>query len=174
MSFGDSLIGQETIYKGIKFKSSLETQIVYILDRLGIKWQYEPKRFRLSNGIIYIPDFYLPELKTWIEGKGRIEDHNRLYSKLFVQEYREPLILMSYEDWFYYGDDFDEVYEDENLQIGKCETCQAVYFSSVYGDYTCKKCRVHNGDHNFHFLNQFFVFKSGINALKNEVENGHS
>lgn len=35
----------------------------------GVKWVYEPKRFRLS-WCTYTPDFYLPEFNIWVEVKG--------------------------------------------------------------------------------------------------------
>ena len=39
------------------------------LDRSGIDWQYEPRRFYLSNGA-YIPDFYIPAWRCFVEVKG--------------------------------------------------------------------------------------------------------
>ncbi|MDQ0368980.1 hypothetical protein [Catenuloplanes indicus] len=41
-------------------------------DHLGIEWRYEPEGYRLSNGVKYLPDFYLPELDTWVEVKGSL------------------------------------------------------------------------------------------------------
>ncbi len=39
------------------------------MDALGIPFQYEKEGFEL-NGVRYLPDFYLPKLKAWIEVKG--------------------------------------------------------------------------------------------------------
>jgi hypothetical protein len=150
MSKGDQLIGIKTIYKGIEMRSIFETKIAFFLDCLKIKWQYEPKTFRLSNGIVYRPDFYLTDHKMWMESKGVIKPHNKKISLLFVEEIKEHLILVSPTEAFYYGTEFQTFYEDKEIRIGKCRECNEWYFSSNFGDYRCKKCFDHNGDHNFH------------------------
>ena len=140
--------GYKTIYKGKEFRSSLETEMAYLLDSMNLKWLYELKRFRLSNGKSYLPDFYLPELKIWIETKGVIEDFEREICELFVQEYEEHLLLISKEEVFYYGNEYGkEVYEDSYVSLGKCSKCDSYFFSSNFGLYNCKKCGNHEGDH---------------------------
>lgn len=59
-----------TIYKGVRFKSRLEADMAYLLDFLELSWQYEPQSFLLDNGVHYLPDFFLPQTKTWIECRG--------------------------------------------------------------------------------------------------------
>jgi len=41
-------------------------------DHAGIPWVYEPEGFDLGDNVLYLPDFYLPELDggTWLEIKG--------------------------------------------------------------------------------------------------------
>lgn len=59
----------ETTYKGYRFRSRLEARWAVFFDALGVGWQYEPQGF--TNGAdTYLPDFYLPESKTWVEVKG--------------------------------------------------------------------------------------------------------
>lgn len=75
-------------YKGILMKSSWEINIAKWLDKMNWKWQYEPKRFELTN-LTYLPDFYLPDRKIWWEVKGwmapkckeRINQFRELYPK---------------------------------------------------------------------------------------------
>lgn len=69
---------------GIKYKPVLDKlgrihnlksswEIIFALDYLdknNINWDYEPKRFVLSNGKIYIPDFYDKTNNIWYEIKG--------------------------------------------------------------------------------------------------------
>lgn len=50
----------ETIYKDVHFRSRLEVRWALFFDKLGIEWEYEPEGFRLSGGINYLPDFWLP------------------------------------------------------------------------------------------------------------------
>jgi hypothetical protein len=59
----------ETVYKGYNFRSRLEARWAVFFDDLSIKWLYEPEGFE-AYGYKYLPDFYLPEFKTWVEVKG--------------------------------------------------------------------------------------------------------
>lgn len=59
-----------TEYNGIKFKSRLESTVAWLLDAMGAEWQYEPKSFLLPNGVQYMPDFWCPGMRLWIETRG--------------------------------------------------------------------------------------------------------
>jgi hypothetical protein len=52
------------------FRSQLERDWAATLDALWIVWDYEPERVTLRDGRGYIPDFWLPDLRTWLEVKG--------------------------------------------------------------------------------------------------------
>lgn len=75
----------ETRYKGYKFRSRLEARWAVFFDSAGIEWQYEPEGFQ-SYGYSYLPDFYLPASRTWVEVKGSDqalrEDHDKLVALL--------------------------------------------------------------------------------------------
>jgi hypothetical protein len=59
----------QTHYAGCHFRSRLEARWAVFFDALGIKWEYEKEGF--TNGSdYYLPDFYLPDTKTWVEVKG--------------------------------------------------------------------------------------------------------
>lgn len=60
----------ETFYNGYRFRSRLEARWAVFFDALGIRYIYEPEGYALSNGKAYLPDFYLPDLKIWVEVKG--------------------------------------------------------------------------------------------------------
>lgn len=60
--------GSPTRYKNIVFRSKLEARTAKIMDKYGVKWIYEPKRFILPE-CTYKPDFYLPEFNIWLEVK---------------------------------------------------------------------------------------------------------
>lgn len=55
--------------KKLKLRSSYEVIYAEYLVREGIRFQYEPKRFKLVGGD-YVPDFYLTERNVWVELKG--------------------------------------------------------------------------------------------------------
>ena len=71
----------ETEYKGYKFRSRLEARWAIFFDAMGVNWSYEPEGFRLDDGSLYLPDFYLPDLDICVEVKGiyTIRDQDRVY-----------------------------------------------------------------------------------------------
>lgn len=157
MSQGDTLFGKKTFYKEIEMRSRFETKIAYFLDCLNIKWKYEPKTFLLSSGIMYCPDFFLPELNMWIEAKGVIEPHNKEISRCFVENNHTELLLIAPREtlWFSMKDfrDFsgensiEALSEDNMIWISKCHSCDSWFFCCNMGSYHCRKCQVHDGDH---------------------------
>lgn len=59
----------ETKYNGCNFRSRLEARWAVFFDAAGIEYQYEPEGFDLRNGVWYLPDFWLPQVKMWAEVK---------------------------------------------------------------------------------------------------------
>lgn len=59
----------ETRYSGYRFRSRLEARWGVFFNAMGMKWTYEPEGFHLSDGTLYLPDFFLPELECWVEVK---------------------------------------------------------------------------------------------------------
>jgi hypothetical protein len=74
----------DTFYNGNYYRSRLEARWAVAFDYFGIKYEYEPEGFVLTNGVSYLPDFYLPEFNCYAEVKpslGAIEikpDENQL------------------------------------------------------------------------------------------------
>lgn len=75
----------QTVYNGYKFRSRLEARWAVFFDHMGIKYQYEPEGFHYKERLwnwwpeqdkakefYYLPDFYLPDLNTWVECKGGV------------------------------------------------------------------------------------------------------
>ena len=64
-----------------------------ILNFLGIKWEYESKRFYFKESIdgvaSYQPDFYLSEFDKWIEVKGWMDEKSKTRLRLFEEQYPE-------------------------------------------------------------------------------------
>ena len=61
----------ETRYNGYRFRSRLEARWAVYFDKLGIKYEYEPQGYRLPTGECYLPDFYLPDVQSYVEIKPR-------------------------------------------------------------------------------------------------------
>lgn len=62
----------ETEYKGYRFRSRLEARWAVFFDEVRIAWEYEVEGYELSNGIKYLPDFYLPQFQLFVEIKPLI------------------------------------------------------------------------------------------------------
>lgn len=85
--------GKRVDYNGTTFRSSYEARFAQALDRDGIAWQYEPKRFDLGT-CTYLPDFYLPDTGVFWEVKGWLGPDSQKKTRLFREIYPEiPLIV---------------------------------------------------------------------------------
>lgn len=61
----------ETAYAGCRFRSRLEARWACFFDSLGVEWQYEPQGYTFGpDETLYLPDFWLPETRLWVEVKG--------------------------------------------------------------------------------------------------------
>lgn len=56
-------------FKGVQMRSQLEIGFAAEIEKRGIVWVYEEERLGEGN---YLVDFHLPEIKMWIEVKGRM------------------------------------------------------------------------------------------------------
>ena len=59
----------ETNWRGFRFRSRTEARWAVALTTANIPFEYEPQGFDLPSGW-YLPDFWLPERKQWLEIKG--------------------------------------------------------------------------------------------------------
>lgn len=87
--------GKRIAHKGHVFRSSYEVRCADALDRKGIKWQYEPKRFDLGD-CTYLPDFYLPEQDVYWEVKGWLGPNSQRKINRFREVHPEiPLVVVT-------------------------------------------------------------------------------
>ncbi len=67
-------LGKLHNYKNINFRSKWEVEYAKFLDAADYEWKYEPCKFELKNGKIYIPDFWRRDKTTglwnFVEIKG--------------------------------------------------------------------------------------------------------
>lgn len=61
-----------TIYEGQRFRSRLEARWSIYLDALSVPFQYEAEALEM-DGLVYVPDFFLPSFPAWLEIKGEIK-----------------------------------------------------------------------------------------------------
>jgi hypothetical protein len=68
-------ISVASVYRGAYMRSLFEVEFAKQLDQRDITWEYEPERV---GGGRYLVDFRLPDLKCWVEVKGRFEARDDL------------------------------------------------------------------------------------------------
>lgn len=87
----------ETEYNGYRFRSRLEARWALFFDALGIRYEYEPEGYSLSDGSMYLPDFYLPDIKYYVEVKGMsnhlLDDISKL--QRFVLDSKSAVVILS-------------------------------------------------------------------------------
>lgn len=68
-----------TRYRGYNFRSRLEARWALFFDKVGIRWEYEAESYDI-DGQWYLPDFWLPDVRTWVEIKPDVEGPARWHS----------------------------------------------------------------------------------------------
>lgn len=69
-----SIRALETHYRGYRFRSRLEARWAVFMDAARVRWEYEPEGYDLG-GTRYLPDFWLPENRTFLEIKPARGEH---------------------------------------------------------------------------------------------------
>jgi hypothetical protein len=59
----------ETRYNGMRFRSRAEARWAVFFEAAGIRFEYEAQGY-VVDGRPYLPDFWLPDAKVWMEVKG--------------------------------------------------------------------------------------------------------
>lgn len=84
----------ETKYKGYRFRSRLEARWAVFLNHLGIPFSYESEGFDLGNAGRYLPDFWLPGIKAWLEIKGCEPDEaEKAKAEALFEQGGDPVLL---------------------------------------------------------------------------------
>lgn len=84
----------ETHYKNYRFRSRLEARWAVFFDALGLEWDYEKEGYRLSDGTLYLPDFWLPALDIWIEVKPNTPTHSELDLMAKFRDDDQPIAMV--------------------------------------------------------------------------------
>ena len=79
----------QTSYNGYSCRSRTEARWMVAFDEAKIKYEYEPQGFDLGEVGWYLPDFYLPQIDTYAEVKGR---------KFTLQELKKARALADWEE----------------------------------------------------------------------------
>lgn len=61
-----------TAYQGYLFRSRLEARWAVFFTTLAIAWEYEAEGYTLPDGLWYLPDFWLPQVRMFAEVKPAV------------------------------------------------------------------------------------------------------
>jgi hypothetical protein len=110
----------QTKYKGCLFRSRLEARWAVFYDALGIEWRYEYEGFDMWSGRWYLPDFYLPKFRCWIEIKGEVPTNTDLQKAfdLNLETYDEK--TGEFQDVYIFYGDIPYPYPERGNAVGHC------------------------------------------------------
>lgn len=154
-----------TRYRGIVMRSALEARVAAMLDRHDVRWEYEPRSFQLG-GLRYVPDFWLPEITTWLEAKGawRSQDDALKVRALAAARCRErwskdesawwrpaEAVVVVADDstlgmWVAPGGEIERV---GSAVLVRCRGCGKTWWLSHGHDWSCRACGKHEGSHHW-------------------------
>jgi hypothetical protein len=139
-----------TRYNEITFRSRREARWAVFWDELGVKYFYEYEGFQLQSGW-YIPDFWLPHLKIWVEIKANEPSQEALNKAKEVCWCTNKPLLLYWDDvvetaspqslmfWFVAGlveGDPKELvlYQEEGWEWKECDDCGQLFVGYSGGD----------------------------------------
>lgn len=154
----------ETYYNGYRFRSRLEARWAVFFDAAGIKYEYEPEGFTLSDGTRYLPDFYLPDVHIldlerkglWCDVKSGKDGED--YSKIlqfsadinrdvaillpFNNNTQNAAFVIPYQGVDGYDPQIEYDSEEDNIHYGftKCSFCNEISFGDSLQEYHKNDC----------------------------------
>lgn len=114
-----NLNSSTTIYNNRKFRSRLETYWVQFLNHLNEPWQYEEDQFILDD-LIYTPDFWLKNLKAWLEVKGGAYTQEDIEKAQRLAKHSKTMVILSTNKPF---EHMLEVIQPESDEVEFCTWC---------------------------------------------------
>ena len=76
---GQGIGAIETEYNGIRFRSRLEARWSIFFDHLNVSHSYEYEAYKLDEKTVYLPDFWLPDQKLFVEIKPQYPSRAEAY-----------------------------------------------------------------------------------------------
>ncbi len=85
----------ETNYHGYRCRSRLEARWIVFFESMGIEFLYEPEGFVLADGTCYLPDFYLPQIRSWAEVKPEAFTQAEMWkAETLVRESKREILML--------------------------------------------------------------------------------
>jgi hypothetical protein len=164
-------------YKGIDMRSRLEVKYAKFFDAHRMEWAYEPEGFQIL-GVRYLPDFYLPAIKTIVEVKGVLDSSDivKLGSLVPAAAKNDVMTILAEPGepvkWrlchptpeMERTAQFDPVIRDicdwpftasdinDDAALVKCAACGRWYFIDSSASWQCMACGAYNGNMTFEMV----------------------
>jgi len=85
---------------GVTVRSAWEANVIRWFNHHGIEWEYEPRLFhfeKIKRGTkTYLPDFWLPEEKVWVEVKGYLKSQDKTKLKRFRKYHPDEFLKLKF------------------------------------------------------------------------------
>ena len=142
----------ETVYNGYRFRSRLEARWAVFFDALEVEYEYEPEGYELSNGQRYLPDFFLPELKIYVEVKSsekcfirtldfdaRCEFYGKESKK--YESFANDCVENGFGVWFVFGDPMSAIFSESLGENGSNHLfCKLICIAKMFQTNKNDKC----------------------------------
>jgi hypothetical protein len=141
-----------TEFNGIRFRSKLEADWAAFFERHRIIYAFEPEGFDL-DGVYYLPDFWLPRLRTFVEIKGCLDGNDEAKLEALARhcadphdwEDKRPLLILAEAP---VGEEFTNPYcspsgfyiISRRAGLYQCRRCGNWWFANPSGPLKCRAC----------------------------------
>lgn len=103
---------------------------------LGVNAEYEGRGYMFNDGTCYSPDFYMPDIDTFFEVKGVMDEYSEQKIAMLAIEHGRVIVGRGDGSLLIYERDGDECYKtDANLLV--CSKCGTAHFSPHSYDEEC-------------------------------------
>jgi len=154
-----------TNYRGILFRSKLEAEWAKYFDSIDLKWVYEVEGYQISDDIYYLPDFWLPDCKTFFEVKGIIDEQDLNKIKNLARAVAPKGIMVAigrtqvpdslglvtpipflWDDEWACENGADIIDDRDCVDIAICQQCDKPYIIYLCQGWSCRNCGYYDGD----------------------------
>lgn len=85
----------ETLYDGCRFRSRLEARWAVFFNEANVPYEYEAEGYDMG-GVRYLPDFWLPEQRVFLEVKGQYPNEQDEEKARLLNEYSDcPVFIFN-------------------------------------------------------------------------------
>jgi len=156
----------KTRYNDILFRSKLEADWARLFDALGVKWEYE-REGRYFGDVFYLPDFWLPMSRQYVEVKGEFEpaDCKKIHAVTDVVGQRphthdencpDIVIVACEPNGVFRGWERDKqgpvdwvtflTQKSRHVALFECNVCKGWWFLVPELSWRCQCCGAYDGD----------------------------